>query len=140
MRDFFVVLFFLLAAVSACSSDGDGYDYARYIVDFELCKTAEEALENDIAIFLQQKPNVENAIVQLSGGTAVVGLNLNKKPTTHELSTMKREMISEIKSKNRGIKHVAITTAPELYDRIFETKANTTINYSEIFEIPIPMP
>lgn len=140
MRDFFVVLFFLLAAVSACSSDEDGYDYARYIIDFELCKAAEEALENDIAVFLKQMPNVESAVVQLNDGTAVVGIDLNQKPTTRELYALKREIVTEVKNKNRDIKHVAVTTAPELYGRILNS-SGTNIKYdSEIFELPAPMP
>ncbi|MDR2168219.1 MAG: YhcN/YlaJ family sporulation lipoprotein [Clostridiales bacterium] len=133
MRDFFVVLFILIVTLAACNAhDGDVQEYQ----DFE---SSEERLEASISQYLEENGDIADAVVSLNGGMAVIGLDLAGDFDKDEIPALKRKISGDIKAKCASIKHVAVTTSPDLYEKIMPTRRNPATD-NEIFEIPIPMP
>ncbi|MCL2169181.1 MAG: YhcN/YlaJ family sporulation lipoprotein [Defluviitaleaceae bacterium] len=134
MRDFFVILAFVVTILAACSSGSDDiYEYEEKV------RTNEE-LEAEIAQYLENMPIVTYAAVQVTGGTAVVAIDLEGEHNTKEVTLLKRGIISDVKAKCSTIKHVAVTTSPDMYKKIFGAGGSGLETDSEIFEIAVPMP
>ena len=135
MRDFFIVLAFVVTMLAACSSSpaDDIYEYEERV-------RTNEVLEEEIAVYLENLPSVTYAAVQVNGGTAVVAIDLEGEHTTKEVTMLKREIISDVKAKCSSIKHVAVTTSPDMYKKIFGASGSGLDTDSEIFEIAVPMP
>jgi hypothetical protein len=144
MRDFFVILFILLTMLAACNAyDGDGYDHVE---DYEHCQEREEALEQSISQYLEQNMKIREATVQLNDGIAVVGLNLSGEHNDDQIIALKKEISGDIKAKCGSIRHVAITTSPDLYEKILPSNRDEAksewIDHggNEVFEIAVPTP
>lgn len=146
MRDFFIALFVLLAMLASCSSqegdvlqeDGDN------IEEFEQKAMLTEEKEAAIAEMVGKYDEVADVAVSISGGIAVIGLDLVDGNFCHtDIIAIKQRTVDEIKAEFDDINHVAVTTAPDMFQKLVNPFADIDCHHeeaSDLFDIPIVTP
>ena len=135
MKDFLAVLLFILAVLSSCNADGEK---TNHVADFEKKTTEREITEDCIERYLEGYGEIKNAAVSLSNNVVVIGLDLAGEYNDDEIIAIKQQIVDEIKQVSK-INHVAVTTCPDLYEKIMGPCCEPDCNYkSELFEIPVP--
>jgi len=143
MRDFFVMLFVLLAMMASCSSLDDE-QASNYIEDFEQMLLSTEGKEQAIARLVGRHEDVVDVAVSISGKIAVVGLNLAEKDFCHtDIIAIKQRTADEVKANFDDINHVAVTTSQDMFQKLanpFEDVACPRGDVDDLFDIPIATP
>ena len=111
MKKSILFLFFVLL-FSACGAQ------SPEIVDFEASQQSTDAIAENIANYLADFAEIKDCNVQIDGGTAVIGLDLAYKMSDAELVALKKHIVSDIKSQNNQITHVAVNTTPDLLENM----------------------
>ena len=137
MRDFLLILLLVLAVASSC---GSGDDYYYYIEDFEEGRYEEEISEEIIVSYVETFPKIAGANASVSGGLVVVGVRLDGDYTSGEVAEIKKDVIKRVKAKNPHIKNVAVTTTPDMYNKILNKNIDFAEPVDDFFEIAVPLP
>jgi len=139
MKDLLAVLLFILAVLSSCNAGG-----TEHVADFEEEKQTQEVTEECIERYLEGYGEIKNAVVSLSNNIVVIGLDLAGEYDDEQIIAIKQQIVDEIKHYSPAINHVAVTTCPDLYEKIMGPCTNDDCTteiyspYNEIFEIPVP--
>jgi len=93
---------------------------------------------------LEGYSEIKTAAVSLSNNIVVIGLDLAGEYNDDQIIAIKQQIIDEIKHVSPEINHVAVTTCPDLYEKImgpccgYDCGSVNNAPYNEIFEIPVP--
>jgi len=75
-------------------------------------------LARNITNQLKAMPSIEDAIVVISGNTALVGINAANDLKNDEDKFLKNDIVNKVKSMAPNLTNVAVTESPDLYERI----------------------
>jgi CxxC motif-containing protein len=116
MRKFSICLAMLLL-FSACS---------YHLEDFQQEQAADGGIAKGIANYLTGLAEIEDCAVEVKGGVAIVSINLadGYEYGDKELIDLKRRIVADVRRQNSGINHVAITTAADVYEKIYGVDAD----------------
>lgn len=133
-----MLLLLVLAVVASCTSDDDVAKFEEYHDNLELC-------ENVISNYLISLAGVDDAVVQINGSMVVVGLDLAKEVEDAHIKGLKRQIIHNVKGIDSGIRHVAVTTSLDLYNKVIPKEGENCCHQiltenqdNELFEIVVP--
>jgi|GEM_PF-3872288 len=135
MKEFIALLVLVLAVVSSCSGDNVG-EFEEQHDHLELCEEA-------ISGYLVSLAGIDDAVVQINGSMVVVGLDLADEVRDEHIKGLKRQIIRDIKDIDDGIRHVAVTTSLDLYNKVITPEGAECCHEildddNEIFEITVP--
>lgn len=97
-----------------------GEEDARYVKNFDDgVKNLEERAEA-LARQAEGVEGVEKAAVVITGNTAVVGIKLAGEPDDSGIIAVKKDVEKAVKNFDGRIRHVAVSAAAEMFDRILD--------------------
>ncbi len=76
----------------------------------------------DIADIIKEMPEIEHCSVVITGSTAIIGIVVYDDPTDKELIDLRKSIEKKVLAFDREINHVAVSAAPELYEKITNIK------------------
>ena len=138
MKEFIMLLLLVLAVVASCTSDDSVAEFEEYHAYLELCEDA-------ISDYLVSLAGIDDAVVQINGGMVVVGLDLATEVEDGHVKGLKRQIIHAVKGIDSDIRHVAVTTSLDLYNKVIPKEGENCCHQilsenedNELFEIVVP--
>lgn len=92
------------------------------VVDYQQKQSEADTAAEEIKDYLLSMDEIEECNVRIDGDTAVVSINLAENYGRDDafLIGLKYKIIADIKLQNAHVRHVAVTTAPDIFDRLHE--------------------
>lgn len=94
----------------------------------EIAEDRAETIANEI----NRNPQIKKAAVVVTGNTAIVGITLNEDLSDGKLIELKRQVEKTVKKIDLEIDHVAVSSAPDLYSKIFNASSKSDKEKEEL--------
>lgn len=117
MWKFIAIIAFLSLLLTACVAVQD---------------LADPNLPKEIAKYLEGFAEVEDCNVKISGGVAVVSINLAGEPGDDEIVALKKRIASDVEGRHPSISRVSVNIAPEIFEDALDTDSPKSRQEAEI--------
>lgn len=111
-----ILIFFLIIFLLGCQNNIQPQKYSKPLSDDLLYKYSENEKAKDITKSITENSMIKNAVVVVSGNTALIGLNMNS--DGNNINNIKEDIIQKVKMFDSSISNIEISTDKEMYNRI----------------------
>lgn len=98
------------------------------VENFESATITTEQRAQNIADHITKMDGIERTSVVITGNTAIVGIEITGELEDRKLMKLKTEVEKEVRRMDKELKHVAVTAAAELVQRITNIADSVTVD------------